>query len=147
MFSAKGEIDFPCAFSNAIELPPRCCKKGFCDNKTPEGGTTARPPPPPRAAGCLEDLIKFPPIPRPFWARSAGSSVRVVVPGDPEAEPAVQQPRPRCVICMDRRPEVVLVPCGHQNVCAPCAHQWKEESGSCPTDRRKIDLIVTLIPL
>lgn len=52
-----------------------------------------------------------------------------------------------CVICMDRDPQVVLVPCGHQNLCAPCAHQWKEENGCCPTDRREIQMIVTTIPL
>ena len=53
----------------------------------------------------------------------------------------------RCVICMDCRPEVVLAPCGHQNICAPCAYQWKEENGCCPTDRRPIEMIVSLIPL
>ena len=55
--------------------------------------------------------------------------------------------KPPCVICMDREPEVVLVPCGHQNICAPCAYQWKEENGCCPTDRREIQMIVTTIPL
>ena len=90
--------------SNAIECNLRCCKKGFCDNKTPEGGTSARPP---GGAGCLENLVKFPPIPRPFWARGEGEPRPTsAVPGDSVI--------PRCVICMDRRPEVVLVPCGHQ---------------------------------
>ena len=55
--------------------------------------------------------------------------------------------RHTCVICMDRTPEVVLVPCGHQNICAPCAYQWKEENGCCPIDRREIQTIVTTIPL
>ena len=55
--------------------------------------------------------------------------------------------RQNCVICMDREPEVVLVPCGHQNICAPCAYQWKEENGCCPIDRREIQMIVTTIPL
>ena len=55
--------------------------------------------------------------------------------------------RHTCVICMDREPQVVLVPCGHQNLCTPCAYQWKEENGRCPTDRREIEMIVTIIPL
>ena len=58
-----------------------------------------------------------------------------------------QNTRPTCVVCMDREPQVVLVPCGHQNLCAPCAYQWTEENGRCPTDRREIEIIVTTIPL
>ena len=39
---------------------------------------------------------------------------------------------PTCVVCMDNPPNVVLVPCGHQNLCSPCANQWKDENGTCP---------------
>ena len=66
---------------------------------------------------------------------------------DQEAQNGGQIQINRCVICMDRKPEVVLAPCGHQNICAPCANQWKEENGCCPTDRRPIEMIVSLIPL
>jgi hypothetical protein len=41
-------------------------------------------------------------------------------PGDP----------PECLICMDREPSVVLVPCGH-TFCAPCV----EGLGRCPSCR------------
>ena len=58
-----------------------------------------------------------------------------------------QESRPTCVVCLDRMPEVALVPCGHQNFCAPCAYQWKEESGHCPIDRKQITMIMRLIPL
>ena len=54
---------------------------------------------------------------------------------------------PTCVVCMDNPPNVVLVPCGHQNLCSPCANQWKDENGTCPTDRKEIVMIVPLIPL
>ena len=33
----------------------------------------------------------------------------------------------KCCVCLDRPPQVVLVPCGHMNICAPCAHEWKEK--------------------
>ena len=32
-----------------------------------------------------------------------------------------------CIIYLDSRADVVLVPCGHQNLCAPCAYQWYEQ--------------------
>ena len=49
-----------------------------------------------------------------------------------------------CIVCMDNRSEVVLVPCGHQNMCGPCAHQWDEEQKGCPMDRIKISGILPL---
>ena len=57
-----------------------------------------------------------------------------------------QQNERKCIICMDRLPEVVLVPCGHMNLCAPCAHQWHEENDNCPTCRKAIQMIVPFIP-
>ena len=58
-----------------------------------------------------------------------------------------QEYQPKCVICMDRRPEVVFIPCGHQNFCRPCAVKWKEDNGHCPIDRREITIVQPLIPL
>ena len=57
-----------------------------------------------------------------------------------------------CIMCQDRRPEVVLAPCGHQNVCGPCAHEWngrppRDGGGSCPFCRQPITMIVSPIPL
>ena len=49
-----------------------------------------------------------------------------------------------CIICLDNVPEVVLVPCGHQNLCGGCAYQWYEEKKCCPTDRKKITEIIPL---
>ena len=59
---------------------------------------------------------------------------------------------PLCIMCQDRRPEVVLAPCGHQNVCGPCAHEWngrppRDGGGSCPMCRQPIAMIVSPIPL
>ena len=59
---------------------------------------------------------------------------------------------PTCVVCMDRAPDVVLVPCGHQNLCSQCAHKWKDSrqtigGGSCPTDRQLIERIIQHVPL
>ena len=49
-----------------------------------------------------------------------------------------------CIVCMDKRPEVVLVPCGHQNMCSPCASKWDGEQKGCPMDRIKISGILPL---
>ena len=51
---------------------------------------------------------------------------------------------PTCIVCMDRKPEVMLLPCGHHNLCGLCAHQWREEQKGCPMDRRRIRDIVPL---
>ena len=58
----------------------------------------------------------------------------------------------KCCICYDRPPQVVLVPCGHMNICAPCAHEWNEKprhegGGACPNCRKRIRLIQPFVPL
>ena len=50
----------------------------------------------------------------------------------------VPNDNPTCIVCMDRKPEVALVPCGHQNLCGVCAYQCKEQQDKCPTDRIRI---------
>ena len=50
-----------------------------------------------------------------------------------------------CIVCLDRRPSVVLVPCGHQNLCGRCARKWNKEQRRCPVDRTKISEILALI--
>ena len=52
-----------------------------------------------------------------------------------------------CDICMDREPDVFIVPCGHQNMCGPCAHQEKELRGKCPHDMKPIQQIIPKIPM
>ena len=52
-----------------------------------------------------------------------------------------------CDICMDREPDVLIVPCGHQNMCGPCAHQEKELRGKCPYDMKLIQQIIPKIPM
>ena len=49
-----------------------------------------------------------------------------------------------CLVCLDRTADVFLVPCGHQNLCGPCAYQIKEDSKRCPTDRSDMLEIVPL---
>ena len=49
-----------------------------------------------------------------------------------------------CIICLDRVPDAVLVPCGHQNLCLACANQWNREGKGCPVDRSRIDKILPL---
>ena len=49
-----------------------------------------------------------------------------------------------CIVCLDRRPDVVLIPCGHKNMCGECAHQWSKEQNGCPVDRAWILDILSL---
>ena len=49
-----------------------------------------------------------------------------------------------CIVCMDSKPEVALVPCGHKNLCGFCANRCKERQHKCPTDRTRI---VEITPL
>ena len=49
-----------------------------------------------------------------------------------------------CIVCLDREADVALVPCGHKNLCGPCAYQCNEGQGTCPTDRIKIKVILPL---
>ena len=49
-----------------------------------------------------------------------------------------------CFVCLDRKPEVILSPCGHNNLCSLCAHQWRREKDECPLDRIPIAGIKSL---
>ena len=43
-----------------------------------------------------------------------------------------------CAICMDRRPNVLLQPCGHWGFCEPCIQRVRAGSNSCPICRHTI---------
>ena len=48
-----------------------------------------------------------------------------------------------CVICMDELKTHILIPCGHQCVCATCSDRLAESSSrNCPVCRREVDLAV-----
>ena len=46
-----------------------------------------------------------------------------------------------CVACLDRTPDVILIPCGCQNLCRECAKQWLKEKKGCPIDRIPISTV------
>jgi hypothetical protein len=48
-----------------------------------------------------------------------------------------------CIICMDNKYEVVLVPCGHYCLCKECANQLQKSKSNCPLCRQKINMFVT----
>ena len=49
-----------------------------------------------------------------------------------------------CVVCMDRRPSVVLIPCGHLCVCQPCSSRLQQQ---CPICRAAVtQMIQTYLP-
>ena len=52
-----------------------------------------------------------------------------------------------CCVCYDHPTQVTLLPCGHNNLCEPCARTWNETpvrfgGGSCPNCRTFIDGVV-----
>lgn len=50
-----------------------------------------------------------------------------------------------CIVCMDRPPNVVLVPCGHFCMCRYCALIVQERTNDCPYCRRLIRRVHTVI--
>ena len=49
-----------------------------------------------------------------------------------------------CIVCLSRKPDVVLVPCGHQQLCGPCAYELNERQNICPVDRITFSEILPL---
>ena len=49
-----------------------------------------------------------------------------------------------CIVCMDRKPEVALVPCSHNNLCRACADEIYKNEKKCPVDRMEIEGIISL---
>ena len=37
----------------------------------------------------------------------------------------------QCIVCMDRRPSVVIIPCGHLCVCQPCSSRLQQQCPVC----------------
>jgi hypothetical protein len=64
----------------------------------------------------------------------------------PPAEPALQAAADEenmCVVCMDAPKDYLIVPCGHQCVCASCAEQLtKTRTPTCPVCREPIQQTV-----
>lgn len=48
-----------------------------------------------------------------------------------------------CLVCMDNKHDVVIVPCGHFCVCKSCAENILKTTKKCPICRGTMSLIVT----
>lgn len=48
-----------------------------------------------------------------------------------------------CLVCLDSKYDVIIVPCGHYCMCASCAYKLEQTSGKCPLCRGNIEKIVT----
>lgn len=48
-----------------------------------------------------------------------------------------------CIVCMDKKYEVVLVPCGHYCLCKECATHLQKLKSNCPLCRQKINMFAT----
>lgn len=48
-----------------------------------------------------------------------------------------------CDVCMDKKREVVIVPCGHYCLCGECAKAIEGTTGVCPLCRGDIEMVVT----
>ena len=49
-----------------------------------------------------------------------------------------------CIVCMDLKPDTILVPCSHNNLCRPCAEKIVQRDKRCPIDRIHITGIIPL---
>ncbi|CAE8680853.1 unnamed protein product, partial [Polarella glacialis] len=47
-----------------------------------------------------------------------------------------------CCVCMDKRKDSVLTPCGHRAVCSECGETLKARSRKCPVCRQTITGVV-----
>jgi hypothetical protein len=47
-----------------------------------------------------------------------------------------------CCVCMDKRKDAALVPCGHKVMCLACAQLLQARERKCPVCRRSIDNVV-----
>ena len=82
---------------------------------------------------CLKQYTKF-----MSAMQNARLSAQPVRRGNSEAAQA------HCVICMDRPPSVVIIPCGHLCVCQPCSGRLQQQ---CPVCRgATIQMIQTFTP-
>lgn len=82
---------------------------------------------------CMKQCTKF-----MSAMQNARLSAQPVRRGNSEAAQA------HCVICMDRQPSVVIIPCGHLCVCQPCAGRVQQQ---CPVCRgAATQLIQTFTP-
>lgn len=51
-------------------------------------------------------------------------------------------PPRECCVCLTRRREAVLVPCGHYCLCEYCALEWGASNERCPICRAQVDVVV-----
>ncbi|XP_068681658.1 tumor susceptibility gene 101 protein-like [Montipora foliosa] len=47
-----------------------------------------------------------------------------------------------CIICMEKKSDSVLIPCGHLGVCLRCANELKRTTTVCPVCRKNIDQVI-----
>ena len=69
---------------------------------------------------CLKQYTKF-----MSAMQNARLSTQPVRRGNSEAA------QTHCVVCMDRRPSVVIIPCGHLCVCQPCSGRLQQQCPVC----------------
>lgn len=62
----------------------------------------------------------------------------IVVPDRPDEE---------CLICLDERSDIRLIPCNHTCICSHCAHHYRRTYDHCPLCRTPIDRANHLITL
>jgi hypothetical protein len=61
--------------------------------------------------------------------------------GVPPAAPALHPEETMCVLCLEAPKDHIIIPCGHQCVCGPCAEKLKrvKRSPACPICREPIN--------
>ncbi|XP_068729626.1 tumor susceptibility gene 101 protein-like [Montipora capricornis] len=82
----------------------------------------------------------FPPV---FAKRTSnGNSNNRVT--EPQGSASLRQTEVQgdCIICMEKKSDSVLIPCGHLGFCLRCANELKRTTTVCPVCRKNIDQVL-----
>lgn len=93
-------------------------------------------------ARIVDERLAEEPTPPPPPPEAAAAQT-VPLPDLPPTTPAqATAPPQRCVVCMEKDAEYLIVPCGHQCGCVTCLGRVQAMGGGCPICRRPIEGLV-----
>ncbi|KAK2173936.1 hypothetical protein NP493_839g00005 [Ridgeia piscesae] len=92
-----------------------------------------------RTCGIVDTVISPTPPPPSIERQLA----RLELPSEP-SEPVVLHDPDECKVCMERRVDCVLTPCGHVVLCYECAFEIKTNGQNCPICRSQIGFVTKM---
>lgn len=57
------------------------------------------------------------------------------------ASPQKEMTKDRCYICLENKPNAVLMPCGHGGICNKCGISLLEDESPCPICRDPVEIL------